>query len=439
MSMARARTHLPPTAPSGRQPPLPTDPIWLSALLALGFLALCMVRLTIPSQPFFDEVHYLPPARAMLDLSHPLNQEHPPLGKEMIALGMAIFGDRPLGWRIMPALAGALALFAAMRALWFASLSRGAALGGGVLLATGFPLFVQSRIAMLDIFMAAFLLVALWLCAGSARLQGGGRWRLALAGVALGCAMASKWNAIPLAMLPGLAFLAIRIGAAGPRFLTTRRGPPVDSVSLAEAAVWLGLVPLAVYLACFWPFLLYRDGSVTLWGLFGLQGRMLDMQTQALAPHNYQSVWYHWLGNWRAIWYLYEEVDGAQRGVLLIGNPLTMLLGLPALLWCAWAGPFRRRWDALAVAVLFTASLGLWVVAAKNVQFYYHYFLPSCFLLAALALALDALWRRGWKAAVLACYAGATAMFVHFWPIMTAAQLEGSRAFERWMWLASWR
>src|SRR5690606_276472 len=49
MSMARARTHLPPTAPSGRQPPLPADPIWLSTLLALGFLALCMVRLTIPS------------------------------------------------------------------------------------------------------------------------------------------------------------------------------------------------------------------------------------------------------------------------------------------------------------------------------------------------------------------------------------------------------
>src|SRR5690606_17992328 len=140
-----------------------------------------------------------------------------------------------------------------------------------------------------------------------------------------------------------LAFLAIRIGAAGPRFLTTRRGPPVDGVSLPEASVWLGLVPLAVYLACFWPFLLYRDGSVTLWGLIGLQGRMLDMQTQALAPHNYRGVWYHWRGNGRAIWYLYEEVGGAQRGVLLIGNPLTMLLGLPALLWCAWAGLFRRR------------------------------------------------------------------------------------------------
>jgi len=49
------------------------------------------------------------------------------------------------------------------------------------------------------------------------------------------------------------------------------------------------------------------------------------------------------------------------------------------------------------VAVLYLASLGLWLVAGKNVQFYYHYFLPSCFLLAALALALAELW-RSWTA-----------------------------------------
>lgn len=411
----------------------------LSALLAAGFLALCMVRLTIPSHPFFDEVHYLPPARAILELSRPLNLEHPPLGKEIIAAGIALFGDRPLGWRIMSALFGTLALFAGMRALWFASLSRIAAIGGGVLLATGFPLFVQSRIAMLDIFMAAFLLVALWLCAAAVRRPGGGRWRLALAGVALGCAMAAKWNAIPLAMLPGLAFLAARLAASGRRFLTARDAPPVPGVSLIEAGVWLGLVPLAIYLASFWPSLLYETGAATPWGVIALQGRMLELQMQELGAHNYQSVWYHWLGNWRAIWYLYEEVDGAQRGVLMVGNPLTMLLGLPALMWCLWAGLRHRRWDALAVAVLFAVGIGLWMAAAKNVQFYYHYLLPGCFLLAGLALALDALWLRGWRWPVLAVYAGAAVMFAHFWPIMTAAALSGPRAFEYWMWLAGWR
>ena len=196
-------------------PEHPRDPLAWHALIALAFLGLVLVRLTIPSKPFFDEVHYLPAARALLALSHPSNIEHPMLGKELLALGIMLFGDNPLGWRIMPALFGTLALLAGMRALWFASGSRFASIAGGILLATAFPIFVQSRIAMLDIFMASFLLVALWAIAGAVRENETGRRRLAIAGVALGLSMAAKWNAVPLAMVPGLAFAAIRLRAAG--------------------------------------------------------------------------------------------------------------------------------------------------------------------------------------------------------------------------------
>ena len=426
------------SAPPEHPPHHPRDPLGWTATLALAFLALCLVRLTIPGKPYFDEVHYLPAARALLQLSHLANPEHPPLGKELIALGIALFGDRPLGWRIVPALLGALGLFAAMRALWLASGSRFATIAFGALLATAFPLFVQARIAMLDGMMADFVLLALWMGAGAVRENETARWRLAIAGAALGCAMATKWNAVPLAMLPGLAFLAVRVRSAGWRFVTMWRGPPIAAMTLAEAAIWLGALPLAVYALSFAPYAWLERGAVPLTGLVELHGRMLALQQQVVEPHTYQSVWYHWIGNWRAIWYLYEPVDGAQRGVMLVGNPLTMLLGLPALVWCAWAGAARQRWDALAVAVLYAASLGLWIVADKPVQFYYHYLLPGCFLMAALALALDALWKRGWRKVVLLVLAGSVAMFVYFWPILTAAPLDSRNAFTRWTWLESW-
>lgn len=415
------------------------DPIGWTAAIALAFLAMCLWRLTTPSKPFFDEVHYLPAARAILALSHPANPEHPPLAKELIALGIAVFGDGPPGWRAPSALAGTLALFAAMRALWFASLSRFATLAMGVLLATAFPLFVQARIAMLDVFMCSFMLLALWMCAAATRQNETARWRLVLAGVALGCAMACKWNAIPLAALPGLAFLAARANSAGRHFLTSSRGAPIGGMTLIEATLWLGALPLLAYALTYWPNLLYAREAIGPGEFLDLQARMLGLQEQVVGPHTYQSVWYEWAGNWRAIWYLYEQVDGARRGVMLIGNPLTMLLGLPALAWCAWAGLFRRRWDALAVAALYAASLGLWIVAAKPVQFYYHYLLPSCFLMAALALALDELWKRGWRWPPLLTLAGSAALFAFFWPILTAAPLEGPHPFSRWTWLASWR
>lgn len=419
-------------------PPHPRDPIGWTALLTLLFTALAMVRLTIPSTPNFDEVHYLPAARAMLALADPVNLEHPPLGKELIALGIALFGDSPLGWRIMPLLFGALALFAAMRALWFASQSRFATLAFGVLLASGFALLVLARVAMLDVFMAAFVMLALWMCAGTLREPERARWRLAVAGVALGCAMASKWSAIPLAVLPGLAFLLVRIKSAGTGVLTARRGAPVPGMALPEAALWLGLLPLATYALAYWPYWLMHDEALAPVSLIALHREMFALQTQPLEAHTYQSAWHQWVLNLRAIWFLYEPVDGAQRGVLLLGNPLTMLLGLPALAWCLWTGVRGGRPERLAAALLYAVSLGLWIVAAKNVQFYYHYFLSSCFLLAALALALDAGWQRGARWLPLTVLLASLALLAFFFPILTAAPLDGAYAFRQWTWLPGW-
>jgi dolichyl-phosphate-mannose-protein mannosyltransferase len=424
---------------SASAPSHSSDPIrWVAAITA-AFGALVCVRLTIPNQPYFDEIHYLPAARSLLELSHPLNREHPPFGKELIALGMGIWGDGTLGWRIMSAFFGVLTLFASMRAMWFASLSRFATLATGVLLATGFGLFVQSRIAMLDVFMLSFAMVALWMCAGAVRDNSSARWRLPLAGVALGLSVACKWNAAPVAMLPGLTFLTVRARGAGWQLLTSRQGAPIQGMSLIEAGVWLGLVPLAAYCAAYWPFFFYEKGAIEPTGLIALHATMLELQEQVVKPHTYMSTWWEWVLNWRPIWYYYEVSEGAQRGVLMIGNPLTMLVGLPAVLWCLWAGLWRGSNDALAVALLYIAALGMWIIAPKPVQFYYHYLLPTCFLLAALALALDAAWKRGWRVASLAVLAGSVAMFAVFYPILSAAPLAGANSYEFWMWLHSWR
>jgi dolichyl-phosphate-mannose--protein O-mannosyl transferase len=425
------------------------DPLWWCLAIPAAFGVLAALRLTVPSAPYFDEVHYLPAAREMLrwwetDEGGYLNPEHPLLAKQLIALGMALFGDNPLGWRIMPLMAGVTAILAAMRAMWHASTDRFATLAFGVLLASGFHLFVQSRIAMLDIVMAVFLLLAAWQFAAAIREPETGRWRLAVTGVALGCAMASKWNAIPLAMVPGLAFLAARATAGRRRLLLSRRGAPVPGITLIEAFVWLGLMPLAVYALSFapgyWLGTFLRPSLIAESGIVGAQGEMLRLQSSVMEPHLYQSNWQQWVLNARAIWYLYEVSDGAQRGVVLIGNPLTMLAGLPALAWCAVAGIRRRNWAMVGAVAGFAVSLGMWVIAPKPVQFYYHYLMPSCFLLAALALALADLKaspKIGWMA--WGVLAGSIAIFAWFYPIMSAAPLDGPMAFTHWMLLDTWR
>ncbi|MCB2058727.1 MAG: phospholipid carrier-dependent glycosyltransferase [Novosphingobium sp.] len=417
------------------------DPADWCATIAVSFLALAWWRLGIPSQIYFDELHYVNAARMLLDGVR-ANPEHPMLGKEAIAAAMRLLGDQPLYWRVPSALSGALGLFAFSRLVWFASGRRAATIAATFLLATNFMWFVQSRIAMLDMVMAGLGMVGLWQFAAAIRLPHQGRWRLALAGLALGLALGTKWSIAPAAMLPGLLFLALKLRDNGFRFLTTRGGRPVPGISLIEAALWLGLVPLAVYWLTFWPAFYYATGAVDPFDPLGWHRYMLQLQDSVKKLHPYRSVWYEWIGNVRAIWYLYKEVDGVQRGILMIGNPFTMLAGLPALVWAAWAGIMRRRRDALALLVLYAVSLGMWAVSGKPIQFYYHYLLPGAFLMGMLALALEELWhtRGRWRWLAPATLIASAALFAWFYPILSAAPLHNGRAsFEHWMWLASWR
>ena len=255
--------------------------------------------------------------------------------------------------------------------------------------------------------------------------------RIALAGLALGASLAAKWSAAPPLLLSALA-LGVVMGR--------RRGWR----GAAETALWLGLVPLAVYWASFAPAFFWPDGADPIaplrWHRY-----MLDLQRDVVKPHGYQSQWWQWLVNWRPIWFLYEPVDGAWRGVLLVGNPFTMLVGLPALGWCGWVAARRGRADAGAVLALYTVSVLFWAVSGKPVQFYYHYLIPGALLMAALGLALDALWRGGqarvvwWRWLAPGAVGLSAALFDWFYPILTAVALPwGKPSFHLWAWLPSW-
>ena len=417
------------------------DPADWCAVIAVFFLALVWWRLGIPSEIYFDEIHYVNAARK-LNEGLRANPEHPLLGKTILAAALRWLGDKPLYWRVPSALLGGFGLFAFTRLVWFASGRRLAAILAGLLLATDFFWFIHSRIAMLDMTMASLGVAALWQFAAACRLPGQARWRLALCGVLLGLSLGTKWSIAPAVVLPGLTFLVFKALANGRRLLLARAGPPVAGITLLEAGLWLGAVPLAVYWLTFWPGFHWTQNPIDPWHPLPWHQFMIRMQDSVVRLHPYRSQWYEWMGNARAIWYLYKQVDGVQRGVVLIGNPFTMYAGLAALAWCLWAGIWRSRRDALAFALLYIAVLAMWPLSGKPIQFIYHYVLPSTFLMGCLALALDALWqqpgRRRWlmPVAVMLSFA----MFAWFYPIISAAPLHrGKPSFNDWMWLPGWR
>jgi dolichyl-phosphate-mannose-protein mannosyltransferase len=132
--------------------------IFLAAHLAL------LLGVTTPDKFYFDEVHYVPAARQMLEpaSSAPLlNPMHPPLAKQLIALSIKSFGDVPLGWRYPGVLFGSLAIVAMYLCGLVLFAAQGPAVASALLAFFNQMVFVQSRIAMLDIFALAFGLSAI--------------------------------------------------------------------------------------------------------------------------------------------------------------------------------------------------------------------------------------------------------------------------------------
>lgn len=418
------------------------DPLIWCGLITLAFLGLISHRLGIPSQIYFDEVHYVPAARKLLNWEM-VNPEHPMLGKEIIAAAIGTLGDQPLYWRIPSALFGTLGLFAFGRFMWHASQRRFATIAAMLLLATSFAWFIQSRIAMLDMFMASLCVCGLWQVAVALRQPARrARWHLAAAGLLFGLSLGTKWSVAPAIALPGLTFLALRFRDHGRRFLAESGTRPLPGISLWETGIWLGLLPLAVYWATYLPGFLMPKNPIDPLKPLAWHRYMIQLQDSVTKLHTYRSIWPDWVVNWRSVWYLYQNVDGAQRGIVLIGNPFSMWAGLPALLWCLWAGLWRRRNDALAFGALYLALLSLWVVTDKPIQFYYHYLMPGTILMGCLALALDEVWNMGgrWRGVATSAVTVALCMFVYFYPIISAGILHnGKPSFEEWMWLAGWR
>ena len=206
---------------------------------------------------------------------------HPEVGKWLIGAGEQVFGFEPLGWRFPSAVVGTLMVLVIIRLV--RRLTGSTLLGGaaGVLMCFDGLQFTLSRLALLDIYVAFFLLCAVsclvadrdW---GRRRLadlaartpvdpRGWGPvrglrwrpWRLA-AGVLFGLAVASKWSAlVPLAGF-GLLVLAWDTGAR--RALGIRWAFLKASVADGLLAFgYLVAVAFVVYVASWTGWLMHAD------------------------------------------------------------------------------------------------------------------------------------------------------------------------------------
>jgi dolichyl-phosphate-mannose-protein mannosyltransferase len=452
-------------------------------LLAVTALAggLRLYRVTFPPGYDFDEVYYA--KDGCLDagynykdcqLTSPNEQTvtvHPPLGRWLIAGSERLYGNRPLGWRFGSALFGTLSVFMLaliVYRLWRSVLWAGVA---GLLLATENLNFVESRIAMLDIYVAGlvvagFLFLVLdrqWIERRTPKPDRPSRgdeallldmppdrppspilrpWRIAT-GIALGAATSVKWSGG--AALFGALLLSIfwersrrkEIGLPAPLRETLRD----ESFGIF---VFLMVLPLGVYLASYVKWFADHQWSLSQW--WKLQRGMANFSIHLRSPHPYSSPAWTWIFMKRPVAYYYVG-DAAKKTaaeILGMGNPLVFWGAVLTVPYALFAWIWRRDWRAGFAFVTFSCQYFPWFFAARtNFLFYMTPITP--FMVLAIVYALRDLSevRIGVeRARALAPLSGlfifaCVVSFVFFLPILTGRTI-GQDAWRARMWFGSW-
>ena len=315
------------------------------AIIGLSF-GLRFWQLTRFSDLVFDEVYFVKFAQAYL-AGTPQFDAHPPLGKYLIAIGIWLSahvpfiswpfatvvnpdtGLSPFSYRWMNALIGSC-IPALVMAIARTLCRRQPAKRQIFVLLCGFfvaidGLFVtESRYALLNIYMVFFGLLGHWLWLQAAVLAAAGErargnaYRL-LAGIALGGAIAVKWN--------GLGYwLSLFLWDALRQRAWHKQGKALRHY-LLEGLIYGGLVPALTYSLIWWPHL-YLTGE----GLAHVHTQLLSFHHQlAAVGHPACSKWYTWPLLIKPIAYWYETAGTQAYTVNNLGNPALWWLSSAAI------------------------------------------------------------------------------------------------------------
>ena len=412
------------------------------ALITITLVAaiLRLARLADPRSLVFDETYYAKDAcwyvnvsEQICDTASEITQVHPPLSKWIMAIGIRLFGYDSFGWRISAVVFGTIAvalLYLLARKILRSTM--GATLAAG-LLALDLLHFVQSRVAMLDIFAVTFgiacVLFAVYdrdrLVKPDAPPDRFRSWRLA-SGVAGGAATACKWSGAFFLILAILLILGWEWSARRKQGLGV--GATLKRLLIEEAptmVLWLVILPVAVYGATFFGRIEWSEGT-WLQAFIDRHKYMADFHSNLEAHHSYESPAWSWLLLKRPVSYFFETDDaGRYMEIFATGNPFVWWPAILATIYAAvnWIRT-RSIWGPEPVIVLgFAMTYLTWFLLSLTGRpaTFLFYVLPTvpflCLALGYIASRIGTSWEA--KAAIGLFALGAIALFFFYYPLLT--------------------
>nr|WP_314899527.1 phospholipid carrier-dependent glycosyltransferase [uncultured Deefgea sp.] len=401
---------------------------------------------------YFDEVYHAHSAWEILQGIDATENTHPPLGKIIIAIGIALFGMNPFGFRFMGVTFGIMMLpvfFYLSRRLFR---SDNFALLATAFLAVDFMHFTQTRIATIDTYGVFFILVSsYWMLRFMQSEPVQNDWKtdvksLFLCGAMFGLGAASKWIVLYHGL--GLAILycwnlwrqAGVAKAQGPLMPDQRGYAQWVTQTVLVSIVAFIVVPVLIYTAAYIPLMQATGQGIS--GMLANQSSMLSYHSELKATHPFSSFWYEWPTMVKPMWYYGGSEWAGPLKVSTIsafGNPITWYLGTLAFIFAlAWRAVLAgskatvERFnvsDSQKLALGFILIAGLaqflpWAVIPRKLVFIYHFFASVPFIILALVWWLQRLQiynpNRKWAQYLpWSLFAVALVLFIAYFPAIS--------------------
>lgn len=381
---------------------------------------------TYYDETMFDEVYH---GRTAYEFLHGLSiyeNTHPPLGKSIISIGIALFGMTPFGWRFMCALFGTLLIplmYLFARKMFcrtdIACLTT-------VLLGTAFMNTTLSRIATIDI-LVAFFSICMFFCmygyiqalSENKPMRQQGLWLLS-GGISMGLAVATKWTGVYAAAGIAVLFFCFLLEHIG-----GKKGIKEHGSFLVKTGLWCVLcfivIPFGIYTLSYLPFVkAYPDK-----GLFGHMianaGLMLSYHSSCVFDHPYSSEWYQWLyGSKPLADSRVYFADGTVSVVMTFLNPLLAVGGLIALFHQLYLWKRKHCRRALFLIIAYASMLLPWLFVHRTV-FIYQYFISSLILVLMIGNSVSV--SRHGKRNILVLSGIGIALYVLYYPVLTGQSI----------------
>ena len=402
------------------------------SLIITFALILRLWRLNLPTGYIFDEVYYAKNANSLIRNGVELNAQgqaefivHPPLGKWLIGIGIKVFGNDEFGWRISAAVIGTLSvvlIYLITKELFKSVFLSNVA---AALMALDGLALVMSRVALLDIFLMFFILLAFYFLIKN---------DLWLSGVAIGLAAATKWSAIFL--IPFFILLTLNSHQIEPVKWVKRAAQFIFMPALIYLISWSGWI----FTGSGWD---RQSGSNVFTSLWKYHTAILDFHRNLVETHSYAANPWSWLILGRPTSFFYQTPSGCgastcSQEILAIGTPILWWVGIFAI--ALTFGFFVAHRDRISTVILagIAGTYLPWFLIQGRTTFYFYAISILPFLILALIYAFNWALKYGdYRKQIILFLAVVALNFIYFLPILLGIEIPYSQWLSR-MWLRSW-